>query len=69
MRHAADTDECLKVLGDELWPIVADNTGCFSGKLLSGSLDNRLNLPSYRLEEAKKKQPKSAAPKHVFGVN
>src|SRR5208282_1679916 len=42
--HSTYADELLEVLGDELRPVVRDDSGPLAGKLLSSPLDDRLHL-------------------------
>jgi hypothetical protein len=44
VRHAADPDELLEVLGDELRPVVRNDPGVHAGKLLARSLNDRLDV-------------------------
>ena len=44
MRHAADPDELLEVLGDELRPVVRNDPGVHVGKPLACSLNDRLDV-------------------------
>ena len=44
MGHAAEANELLKIFGDELGAVVADNPGFFSGELFPRPLDNRLDI-------------------------
>ncbi len=40
MGHAGDADELLKVLGDELGTVIADDAGIFTGELFTSALQN-----------------------------
>ena len=44
MRHAADPDELLEVLGDELRPVVRNDPGVPAGKPLVRPLNDRLDV-------------------------
>ena len=44
MRHAADADKLLEILGDELRAVVADDPRRLAGKLFAGALEDRLDI-------------------------
>ena len=44
MRDAADLDELLDVLGDELRPVVRNDPGAHAGKPLARPLNDRLDV-------------------------
>ena len=44
MRHAADADELLEVLGDELGAIVGDDPRRLAWELFPGALDDRFDV-------------------------
>ena len=44
VRHARDANELLEVLGDELWPVVGNNSRFKAGILLFGTFQNDLDV-------------------------
>ena len=44
MGHAGESDEALEVSGDELWPIVGNDSRGGGRELLFGSLEDELDL-------------------------
>ena len=44
MRHAADPDELLEVLGDELRPVVRDDSWCHAREAFPGTLHDLLDV-------------------------